>query len=52
MTSALYLLTAIAVGIVAEIGCAFWYLRRKLAWLHDVLIPWINALDDKLGLPK
>lgn len=52
MTTLLYVLTAVTVVIVAEIGCAFWYLRRRLAWLHDVLIPWIDAINTKLGLPK
>jgi len=46
------LLAALIVGLVAEVAAAFWILHRQLAWLHDTLIPWINNLNNKLGLPK
>lgn len=45
-------LAALIVGLIAEVAATFWVLHRQLAWLHDTLIPWINAINTKLGLPK
>lgn len=39
-----------ALGI--EIGWLGQQIIKRLDWQHDTIVPWINAVNDKLGLPK
>jgi hypothetical protein len=47
-----WLVVAGFLGLGAEVGLIGYKVVVKLNWQHDTIVPWINAVNDKLGLPK
>lgn len=39
-------------ALATEIGWLGWQIIKRLDWQHDTIIPWIDAVNTKLGLPK
>ena len=45
----------VTVLILAGVGVLIWLAwgnRKRLDWQHDTIVPWIYAVNEKLGLPK
>lgn len=52
MLYAVLALTILLTCLAIVIAVLLVEVMRKLDWLRLTLIPWINALNTKLGLPK
>ena len=47
------MINTVLIAIVAiEVPIACVVITRQMQWLRMVLIPWIVAINTKLGLPK
>lgn len=52
MTYALLALVVILTLFTVSMTVLLIEVLHKLNWLRNVLIPWITAINKKLGLPK
>lgn len=48
MSSLGILITCAILGLVTEVSCLFWYIRKDLHWLREVLLPWMNSIHNDI----
>lgn len=52
MNTVLWVAVAISVIDATIVAVMLGTIYQKLAWMKNVLLPWINAINTKLELPK